>query len=98
MLPSNGYSPAWEWLDDWQHDALRDWWGNSSRLVRESVGAPDWAESWRLVPVILRGLAAVGTWYPVTRDALGFPVPNGGGEIGPVRSGHRERQTATVAV
>lgn len=44
MLPSNGYSPAWEWLNDWQHDALRDWWGNSSRLVRESVGAPDWAE------------------------------------------------------
>lgn len=44
MLPSNGYSPAWEWLNDWQHDALRDWWGNSARLVRESVGAPDWAE------------------------------------------------------
>lgn len=44
VLPSNGYSPAWEWLNDWQHDALRDWWGNSSRLVRESVGAPDWAE------------------------------------------------------
>lgn len=43
-LLSNGYSPAWEWLNDWQHDALRDWWGNSSRLVRESVGAPEWAE------------------------------------------------------
>nr|DAN77562.1 MAG TPA: hypothetical protein [Bacteriophage sp.] len=26
------------------------------------------------------------------RDALVFPVPNGGGEIGPVRSWHRERR------
>nr|DAJ44784.1 MAG TPA: hypothetical protein [Caudoviricetes sp.] len=26
-----------------------------------------------------------------------IPVPNGGGEIGPVRSGHGERRAATVA-
>lgn len=44
MLPCEGYSPAWEWLNDWQLDALRDWWGNSARLVRESMDAPDWAE------------------------------------------------------
>lgn len=44
MLPCEGYSPAWEWLSVWQLEALRDWWGNSARLVRESVGAPDWAE------------------------------------------------------
>lgn len=44
MLPCEGFSPAWEWADDWQLDALRDWWGLSARLVRESVGAPDWAE------------------------------------------------------
>ena len=44
MLPCDGYSPAWEWLSVWQLEALQDWWGNSSRLVRESVGAPDWGE------------------------------------------------------
>lgn len=44
MLSCDGYSPAWEWLSVWQLDALQDWWGNSARLVRESVGAPDWAE------------------------------------------------------
>lgn len=44
MLPSNGYSPAWEWMSVWQLEALQDWWGASARLVRESVGAPDWAE------------------------------------------------------
>lgn len=44
MLPCNGYSPGWEWLSVWQLEALQDWWGTSSRLVRESVGAPDWAE------------------------------------------------------
>lgn len=44
MLPSDGYSPAWEWLSVWQLEALQDWWGNSARLVRESVGAPEWAE------------------------------------------------------
>lgn len=44
MLPCEGYSPAWEWLSVWQLEALQDWWGNSARLVRESVGAPDWAE------------------------------------------------------
>lgn len=44
MLPCDGYSPAWEWMNAWQHDTLRDWWGNSARLVRESVGAPDWAD------------------------------------------------------
>ena len=44
MLPCDGYSPAWEWMSVWQLEALRDWWGNSARLVRESVGAPDWAE------------------------------------------------------
>lgn len=27
-----------------QLEALQDWWGNSARLVRESVGAPDWAK------------------------------------------------------
>lgn len=44
MLPCDGYSPSWEWLNAWQLDALRDWWGTSACLVRESVGAPDWAE------------------------------------------------------
>ena len=44
MAPCDGYSPAWEWLNAWQLDALRDWWGDSARLVRESVNAPDWAE------------------------------------------------------
>lgn len=44
ILPCEGYSPAWEWLSVWQLEALQDWWGNSARLVRESVGAPDWAE------------------------------------------------------
>lgn len=44
MLPCEGFSPAWEWADDWQLDVLRDWWGLSARLVRESVGAPAWAE------------------------------------------------------
>ena len=44
MLPCDGYSPAWEWLSVWQLEALQDWWGNSARLVRERVGAPEWAE------------------------------------------------------
>lgn len=44
MLPREGYSPAWEWLSVWQLESLQDWWGDSARLVRESVGAPDWAE------------------------------------------------------
>lgn len=44
MLPCDGYSPSWEWLDTWQLDALQDWWGSSARLARESVGAPAWAE------------------------------------------------------
>lgn len=44
MLPSGGYSPGWERMSVWQLEALQDWWGNSARLVRESVGAPDWAE------------------------------------------------------
>lgn len=44
MLPCDGYSPAWEWMSVWQLEALQDRWGNSARLVRESVGAPDWAE------------------------------------------------------
>lgn len=44
MLPCDGYSPAWEWLSVWQWEALQDWWGNGAQLVRESVGAPAWAE------------------------------------------------------
>lgn len=44
MLPCEGYSPAWEWLSVWQLEELQNWWGTSARLVRESVGAPDWAE------------------------------------------------------
>lgn len=44
MLPCEGYSPAWEWMTMGQMDVLRDWWGTSARLVRESVGAPDWAD------------------------------------------------------
>lgn len=44
MLPCEGFSPAWEWMSLWQFDAFRGWWGTSARLVRESVGAPGWAE------------------------------------------------------
>lgn len=44
MLPCEGFSPVWEWMNMWQFDAFRRWWGNSARLVRKSVGAPDWAE------------------------------------------------------
>lgn len=44
MLPCKGFSPAWEWMSVWQLEALQDWWGDSARLVRESVGAPEWAE------------------------------------------------------
>lgn len=44
MLPCDGYSPAWEWARPGTLEALREFWGRSERLVRESVGAPDWAE------------------------------------------------------
>jgi hypothetical protein len=44
MLPCEGFSPAWEWLSVWQVEELQKWWGNSARLVRKSVGAPEWAE------------------------------------------------------
>lgn len=44
MLPCEGFSPGWEWLSVWQLEELQKWWGNSARLVRESVSAPEWAE------------------------------------------------------
>lgn len=44
MVPCEGYSPAWEWARPGTLEALREFWGRSERLVRESVGAPAWGE------------------------------------------------------
>lgn len=44
MVPCKGFSPAWEWAGLGTLEVLRDLWGRRARFVRESVGAPDWAE------------------------------------------------------
>lgn len=44
MVPCEGFSPAWEWAGPGTLEVLRELWGRRARFVRESVGAPDWAE------------------------------------------------------
>ena len=39
-----GFLPGWEWMTVWQRELLRDWWGTTDRVSRESAGVPDWAE------------------------------------------------------
>lgn len=44
MVPCEGFSPVWEWAGPGALGVLRELWGRRARFVRESVGAPDWAE------------------------------------------------------
>lgn len=44
IVRREGYAPASDWLTEESAKALQDWWGLSARLVRESVGAPAWAD------------------------------------------------------